>query len=111
MVVMNGWPATQAKTLRSLRTCSTCLRRMTGSVSAAIAVVRLLAPTVDLAEDLEREDLVLVTLSRSGQARKPDSRKRPYQGTGLAGVSARGEQALRIPVPRVFMSSKSSHRR
>ena len=34
MVVMKGWPATLARTLRSFRTCSTCLRRMTGRVSS-----------------------------------------------------------------------------
>lgn len=35
MVVMKGWPATAASTLRSFRTCSTCLSRITVTLSSA----------------------------------------------------------------------------
>lgn len=39
IVVMKGCPATLARTLRSFRTCSTCLRRMTVDALAAAATL------------------------------------------------------------------------
>jgi hypothetical protein len=41
MVVMKGWPATLARTLRSFRTCSTCFRRITATCALVVADGRL----------------------------------------------------------------------
>ena len=62
IVVMKGCPATLARTLRSFRTCSTCLRRMTGVVSAIAWSSHVVIHTIYLAQDLQGKDLVLVTL-------------------------------------------------
>ena len=82
MVVMNGWPATRARTLRSLRTCSTCLRRMTGQGGLALGWARPRVCvggearlTVDLAQDLEGKHLVLVAVLGVLYAHQPDARK------------------------------------
>ena len=72
---MNGWPATAASTLRSLRTCSTCFRRMTSTFRSTLS-----ANTWLLSEPLRPANLVSQTRAN-------------------------------VPVPNVFINSKSSLRR
>lgn len=82
IVVMKGCPATLARTLRSLRTCSTCLRRMTGVVSGCTRDVCEGVRTVDLAQYLQGKDAVCVALLCIFQAHQPDARK----GAGAEGL-------------------------
>jgi hypothetical protein len=76
-VVMKGCPATAARTFRSLRTCSTCLRRITGRILAinCALIVLCTIQTVRLAQDLKGKHLVLAFLLVAIEARKPYSCK------------------------------------
>lgn len=64
-------------------------------------------PTIDFPQDLEREDLVSILIFGLGKPRKPYSSERAYATCQPSAVLL---NALRIPVPSVLISSKSSHR-
>lgn len=106
---MNGCPATAARTLRSLRTCSTCFNRITVVILAVReSNSKRSKLTVDLSQDLERKDLVLIAILPISQPCKPDARECAcIQHSATATL----EHQSIIPVPSVLINSKSSLRR
>ena len=117
-VVMNGWPATAASTFLSFRTCSTCFNLMTVLSllsSCALPGNRHAAHTIDLLQNLQREYLVTVFGPRVCQTCQPDTREgaceQPWS-TMMSGdrPGSACAQVSNIPVPSVFISSKSSTR-
>ena len=117
-VVIKGWPATAASTFLSFRTCSTCFSLMTAIswVSpSAFADYRRGVHTIYLLQNLQRKDFMPVLWPWVRQPCQPDAREGAYrQPRQLQCLPTEpGRRCVvgsNVPVPRVFMSSKSSMR-
>lgn len=70
---MNGWPATAARVLRSLRICSICFNRMTAVryQRATHRLSRAALLTVDLAQYLESKNFALAFGILTSKPRQP----------------------------------------
>lgn len=99
IVVMKGCPATTASTLRSLRTCSTCLSRITGTWPlAAVDSWRGRRHTVHLAQDLEREDPVQFAALGILEPYEPDTRKGSWRAVSMPAGGEVQKPAYRCPM-------------
>jgi len=118
-VVMNGWPATDASTFLSFRTCSTCFNLMTVTQTAQFVcsfrdIDMLHIPstffrTFNANTLLHSSGLGFAGRTSQTRAKVPANSLINYDVpvTGLVQLALKGSN---IPVPSVFISSKSSTR-
>ena len=63
MVVMKGWPATEARVFRSLRTCSTCFNLITASSAHRSRCPKSRSTTIRLAQYFQRIHPILALVA------------------------------------------------